>query len=97
MNEIEKLNKAWEYEFKTWMGDFGSTPIRLVDSYDESRDYDLDRGHIFELQNGKFAYVSEAGCSCYDVNDAAIFIFETEVDAKARFLEDKINAQRNNY
>ena len=35
----------------------------------------MERRHIFELENGKFAVVNEEGCSCYDVVEADIDIY----------------------
>lgn len=73
----EKLVEAWEWEFKYWIPIFGSEPIRLVYSKDNSEPYEMDRRLIFGLENGQFAVVKERGCSCYEPSEAVIDLLPT--------------------
>lgn len=82
MTKAEKLIKAQElrdswYELSYWEERLGSPAIELIESQDESASYEMDRAHIFKLMNGKFAYITESGCSCYSSDQADIQIFDS--------------------
>lgn len=90
---MSKLTKKdldnWSYEFQNWLKRFGSFPVELVRSKDNGEGYEVDRRHIFKLENGMYAFVSESGCSCYSSGDADIIIFDTLKEANREF--EKIN------
>ena len=46
---MDDLQESWKYEFEDWDKTFMSKAVRLVDEYDQSESYDMDRGEIFEL------------------------------------------------
>lgn len=83
-----------EYALECWRGEFGGDPVREVASADWSECYEIDACHVFELQNGKFALVSERGCSCYDYSGASISIFETEAEAMKEYAKEVPDAQQ---
>lgn len=64
-----------EYEIKSWLPKLGSIPIERVAYKDMSESYEMERAHVFRLENGQFALVTESGCSCYDYEDAVIDLF----------------------
>lgn len=76
-----------EYAIKAWIGEFGSYPVKEVASANWSECYEMDAAHVFQLENGKYAYVRESGCSCYDYSDAYIVILDSEEDAMTKFNE----------
>ena len=63
---------SWSYEFKAWIGTLQSVPVALVVSKDHSEPYEMDRKHIFKLENGHYAFIQESGCSCYEASEAEI-------------------------
>ena len=70
-----KLLEEWSSEFSYWLSRFGSAPVELVRSKDCSQSYEMDRRHIFKLENGQYAVVKEDGCSCYSSSEADIQLF----------------------
>jgi len=83
--ENNKLLKEWEYEFKDWIPQFGSTPIELIKSEDRSPSYEMNRFHVFKLENCQYAAVFECGCSCYEPGQADIDLHPTELSAIGAF------------
>ncbi len=94
MTPREQLYDEWKYDFDAWIKTFMSAPTELVLSYDYSESYEMDRGHIFKLENGKYAVVMECGCSCYDPGNAEINIFENLTDATIKFNELEVEAKK---
>lgn len=70
----EELLDAWRYEFKEWIPIFQCDPIELIISENRNEDYEMNRAHIFLLDNGKYAFVGESGCSWYGPEEAQIEI-----------------------
>jgi hypothetical protein len=91
MESREIKIEDWKYEFDNWIPRLGSTPKRIVYSHDTSESYEMNRSHVFELENGKFGAVTEQGCSCYESSDADIEIFASLADAikKAELIHTK--------
>ncbi len=90
-----ELQKEWKYEFESWNDTFGSPAKALIESDDRSEPYEMDRRHLFELENGQYAVVREYGCSCYDSRDADIELYPTlkrAEDAYKRFGNKEQNA-----
>lgn len=83
----EELLKQFHYEFKYWIPVFKSDPVELIAHEDRSADYETEMFHIFKLENGKYATVHEAGCSCYSVDEAEIDILPTEELAMEQFIK----------
>jgi len=73
------------YRLEAWITTFGSVPVELIASEDFSESYEMDAGHVYRLENGKFATVFESGCSCYEARDAAIELFPTKEAAMEQF------------
>lgn len=88
----EKLWESWSYEFAEWIKTMQSAPIELVKSVDYSQSYEMDRGHIFKLENKSYAVVIESGCSCYSCSDAKIELFGKKSDAE-KSLQKYIDQQ----
>lgn len=53
-----------------------------LESADWSEAYKMDAAHMYKLTNGKFAVISERGCSCYSYDDASILVVENKKEAK---------------
>lgn len=83
----KKLLKQYEYELKEWLPILLSAPVRLVKTGDKSPAWEMDRFHVFELENGQYATVLECGCSCYDYGDADIELFPDEESAMKKYDE----------
>lgn len=66
-----------EYDVEAWIAMLESVPIESIKQVDHSRSYDMARGHLFKLENGKYATVFEEGCSCYTPENAQIELFPT--------------------
>ena len=96
MSDKEPISERYRYELEDWIGKLQSMPVEEIDSYDESQSYEFAAGHLFKLENGKYAFVYESGCSCYDPSWAEISIFENIVDAKEKFLERKVQDEKYN-
>lgn len=75
---------ASTYGIECWFGKQGGVK-REIDSLDYSEPYEVDEASVFELNDGRFAVVTERGCSCYSYDDADIEYFETEESAMAEF------------
>ena len=73
----EQLWKEWEDEFKAWTEKLQSSPVKLIKSENFSEPYEQDLHHIFQLEDGRFALISEQGCSCYEPKYAFIDLFPT--------------------
>lgn len=81
MNElgIEK------YELESWIHALGSMPIERILHEDLSGSYEMRRAHVFKLENGEYALVTENGCSCYSPEQAGVDLFPTLDKAKESF------------
>lgn len=75
----EDLLSNWEYE--DWKDELKSKPTRLVSTHDKGQPYEMGLARVFELEDGKFALVTEDGCSCYDSSWANITLFDNEAEA----------------
>lgn len=82
---MNELQEQWKYEFKTWASRFGSPVIEMVEHEDRSESYEMDAAHVFKLENGNFAFVTECGCSCYSSDDADIDLFQDLEKAQEAF------------
>lgn len=83
----QDIYKAWKYEFDVWIHTFHSIPIKVIRSVDHSQSYVMDRRHVFLLENGKYAFVRESGCSCYIPMDAEIDLCSSLEDVKRAWNE----------
>jgi len=81
----EHLGISW-YELSEWLDSFGSMPVKRH-RYKNLSKWELDQAHIFELESGKFAFVLEEGCSCYEPRYASIDVLPTLADAERKFRE----------
>lgn len=72
-------------EISAWIHALGSMPISRIAHEDRSQSYEMDVAHVFELENGKFALVTEEGCSCYESSDAQIELFPDKKKALKQF------------
>jgi hypothetical protein len=74
-----------KYEIDAWRFTLGSAPIKRVAHCDLSEPYEMREAHVFKLENGKYALVTEEGCSCYESSDADIDLFSGKKDALEAF------------
>lgn len=81
MNKIDGL----DYELKYWIPRFGSNPVKRIAYEDFSASYEMDVIHVLELENGKYAVITECGCSCYGAEDADIEVLPTKEAAMEQF------------
>lgn len=82
-----------ERELKAWIGALGSMPISRIAHKDNSRSYEMEMAHVFELENGKFALVTEEGCSCYSPEKAYIELFPDKEKALEKFSQWKATSE----
>lgn len=75
------------YAMEVWESQENAKIIRQVASADWSACYEMDAAHVFELDNGKFLFVEERGCSCYGYEDASLTIVDTEEQALEHYRE----------
>ena len=73
----------WAFEALQESGQIQAGFVRIVDSADFSRQYEMDCMSIMELDNGKFVTIYECGCSCYDAR----------TDAEVEHHPDLVSAQ----
>ena len=93
---MTSVQEQYHYELEDWSKDLQSFPIEEIKHADFSQSYEINTGYIFRLENGKFAFIIESGCSCYDPSWAKINIFENKVDAITKFDEWVANEKRLN-
>ncbi len=80
--EIEGITA---YEIKAWFSVLRSQPKKVLISEDFSQSYEMTAARVLELENGRFALVTESGCSCYNYEDAEVEIFPTRETALEAF------------
>lgn len=82
----------------SWDSIFGCLPVAEPYHADYSESYQVDTFHVFELADGKYATISESGCSCYDSSEAVIELHPTKYDACTQkgyvLMADTIGCQR---
>lgn len=83
------LQEEWSYEFKAWIVRLGSMPVELIISEDQSESYEMDRRHVFKLENGQYALISEVGCSCYMSEEADIELYPNKAAALKAFKKPR--------
>lgn len=74
-----------DYEIEAWITRLGSMPVERVLHKDMGESYQRCEAHVLELENKKYALVSEVGCSCYDSRSADIDLFENMSKAEDAF------------
>lgn len=87
-NKVEGLE---DYEIKYWLRRLGSHPVKRVKHGIGEEDYSIDRIHVLELENGRYATVVEYGCSCYSSEEAEIDLhpdFESANNSFKKWLKD---------
>lgn len=62
-------------DLKAWIVALGSMPVKRIAHKDFSVPYEMNMAHVYELENGKYALVTEQGCSCYSADRAVIDLF----------------------
>jgi len=93
---------GWEKPLIVWEPFFGSKALRLLVTMDRSTDEVIDKRHLFQLCNGRYAYVHEYasfphGYSCHETTDyryanASIATFDQLVDIVA-YWNSRISRQ----
>ena len=73
------------WEIKAWSTRLGSYPIKVVAHEDRSEMYETNEATVVELENGKYALITEQGCSCYESEDAEIELFPSRIQALESF------------
>jgi hypothetical protein len=76
-----------DYELETWITQLGSVPVERTHHENLSPSYEMCMAHVFKLENGQYALVTEHGCSCYTPDSANIDLFPTLKAAEKNFNE----------
>lgn len=76
-----------EYELKAWIERLGSEPVERIAYIDIPISYEMSRASVFELKDGKYAIVTESGCSCYDASEANIDLYPKLEQVLEKFNE----------
>lgn len=85
-HDVDEDFTSDSFTIKEWRGKYVDfKPVREVASRDESADYEIQRAHVFALERGNFALVTEIGCSCYTSSDAGMDFYPTERAAMDAF------------
>jgi hypothetical protein len=93
MAKPEPFNpENWRYEFEDWEERMGGIPDRLLGSHDRSESYEMNRAHVFRIRPGRYVFVIESGCSCYQSSDACIYVYGSEREAMSDFFRWKDRA-----
>ena len=82
--ENDKLGVE-DYQLKYWVPLFGAKPVERIYHFNYTNAYEICEAHVFILENGKFAFVLEEGCSDYSSEDAQIDILPTRELAEEKF------------
>lgn len=83
-----------DYELKEWLVPLGSMPLERLAHEDLSQSYEMCAAHVFRLENGKCALITEEGCSCYSPDQAYIELFPDKTTALEAFEKWKKESQR---
>lgn len=80
------MSEDLNYTNSAWEDRFGSKAVRELHSADHGEAYSVNQMHVYELADGRYAIVSESGCSCYcSSTDADIEITHDYFEAKRQF------------
>lgn len=74
-----------DWQIEAWIMRLGSFPIERIAYQNNSGGYRKAEAHIVKLENGKYATITEEGCSCYTADRAEIQIHPNERSAKDLF------------
>ncbi len=89
MNRNDKFDGAKfgfsNYAYDCWKDQLGSVPVEQIDRFDISEQYEVEAGHFLKLEDGKYAVITESGCSCYDYSDANVDVYDTLAEATTRW------------
>lgn len=85
MAEEKVLSSPEAYEIRVWKDRLGAIPIKTIAMEDFSESYEMTRARVLKLENGKYALVTESGCSCYESEDAEIDVQPNKKAAMALF------------
>ncbi len=77
--------EASSYAVECWEEMHGFKITEQLAYTDRSECYEVDAGHVFALDNGKFAVVIERGCSCYSSSDADVSLCDTKEEAMKEY------------
>jgi hypothetical protein len=81
----KEMEHRFSYEFEYWRKIPEFSPIECLESKDLSESWEMEAAHVFKLKGGKFALVTESGCSCYSAGDAHIDLFPSKARAMEAF------------
>ena len=73
------------YEIQAWIVRLGSYPKERVKHVDFSEAYEMNVAHLFRLESGQYALVTEQGCSCYEPDGADVDLYPTRILGEAAF------------
>ena len=73
------------YELEDFIGRLESVPIDRIAYEDRAGSYEMRQVSVWKLENGKYAVISEMGCSCYDRSQADVELFESVKKAMESF------------
>lgn len=82
MNANETIGS---YELEAWIEQLGSVPVERIAHADYSQSYEMNVAHVYKLESGQYALVTESGCSCYEPFQADIDLYPTKRAAMEKF------------
>lgn len=83
--EATPENVLGDYEFQAWITRLRSAPVKEVACGDFGEAYEVNCARVLKLENGKYALITESGCSCYEAQMADIELFPTKKAAMEQF------------
>ena len=80
----------YEYDWSSARDTFDSMGYKLLSLVDESEPYEVDQTAIYLTPQGKFAYASASGCSCWG-GDWTVSDFDSLDEIEETFLKEDIH------
>lgn len=83
-----------KYAKNVWETQLDQKIVYVHATADWSECYQTDAAHVVELDNGKFVFISESGCSCYSYDDADLTVVDSLSEAM-NLYNNIVNQQEN--
>lgn len=77
----------WTNEFTAWNKELTSPVVSLEKVADYDVEWEMHRAEIFKQKNGRYLFVQECGCSCYEPEDANLFPDLSKEEAERHMRE----------
>lgn len=82
------------YEPECWFDKLGSHLKKRIRYSDFADSCEVFSASVYELENGKYAFITESGCSCYQSEDAEIVSNLNLAEAVSKYAEWRANNVR---